>query len=214
MIISKFFTPNASVDSLPGPWIECTHKKKRNPQCRVDVEFSSLQSISHRISPLYLSEISLISMNSTESAENSNNASANHKLIVMAGSTYDQSHHQIVNFNDPKPLLIDGPYMSIKLHVQMRDYTGLSPNSPRNSAYFDHRLHHKDYYSIGFSCTPKKSINSKDLVWGNDFDHPIRDHLPVGFNIAYNIAKTVIDPGIDCDAHSETPWSYGPALSC
>ncbi|KAJ5982317.1 hypothetical protein N7451_012417 [Penicillium sp. IBT 35674x] len=49
---------------------------------------------------------------------------------------------------------------------------------------------------------------------GNDFDHPIRGQLPPGFNIAYKFTKTVIEPGIDCDAYSNRPWSYGPALSC
>lgn len=104
--------------------------------------------------------------------------------------------------------------MTIKLHVRVRDYEGLPLTAPRHSSYFDHAKHQKDLYSIAFSFTPKKSINSKNLVWGNDFDHPIRDQLPPGFNFAYNIAKTFIDPGINCDAYSDRPWSYGPALSC
>ncbi|KAJ5195545.1 uncharacterized protein N7498_008983 [Penicillium cinerascens] len=137
-----------------------------------------------------------------------------YKLLVMAGPSYEQSTHRIVTVNDPEPFFIDGAHMSIQLHIRIRDFEGLPSESPKTSIYFDHERHLRDFYSISFSFIPKKSINSKDLVWGNDFDHPIRDQLPPGFNIAYKIAKTFIDPGINCDAYSNRPWSYGPALSC
>jgi hypothetical protein len=50
-------------------------------------------------------------------------------------------------------------------------------------------------------------------VFGNDFDSPIRDRLPPGFNTAFKIVKWVIDPGLDGDVYSDTPHLYGPALS-
>ncbi|KAJ5982228.1 hypothetical protein N7451_012328 [Penicillium sp. IBT 35674x] len=137
-----------------------------------------------------------------------------YKLLVMAGPSYEESTHRIVTVNDPEPFFIDGAHMSIQLHVRIMDFEGLPSQSPKTSVYFDHEKHLRDFYSIAFSFIPKKTINSKDLVWGNDFDHPIRDQLPPGFNIAYKTAKTFIDPGIDCDAYSNRPWSYGPALSC
>ncbi|KAJ6134812.1 hypothetical protein N7523_001134 [Penicillium sp. IBT 18751x] len=143
-----------------------------------------------------------------------NKSETNYKLLVMAGSSYDERYHRIVTVNDSESLLIDGPHMAINLHVRVRDYDGLPLHSPRHSCYFDHEMHQRDLYSIAFSFIPKKNIKTNSLVWGNDFDHPIRDQLPPGFNIAYKIAKTLIDPGIDCDAYSNRPWSYGPALSC
>lgn len=141
-------------------------------------------------------------------------ASHPYKLLVQAGPSYDESTHKIVTVNDPEPLCIDGPHMTVNLHVRVRDYDGLPFKSPRHSAYFDHEMHLRDLYSIAFSFVPKKDINSKNLVWGNDFDHPIRDQLPPGFHLAYKIAKTLIDPGMNCDAYCDRPWSYGPALSC
>jgi hypothetical protein len=51
-------------------------------------------------------------------------------------------------------------------------------------------------------------------VWGNDFDHPVRDRLPPGFNYAFRIVKEFIDPGIECDAYADEPWLFGPALDC
>ncbi|KAG4427845.1 hypothetical protein IFR05_016670, partial [Cadophora sp. M221] len=68
-------------------------------------------------------------------------------------------------------------------------------------------------YSIAFRFTPKKTINGDDLVFGNDFDHPIRDRLPPGFNTAFRIVKWVVDPGLDGDVYADKPYLYGPAAS-
>lgn len=56
-------------------------------------------------------------------------------------------------------------------------------------------------------------IAATDLQFGNDFDHPIRDRLPPGFNTAMGIVKWWIDPGLDGDAYADRPYLYGPALS-
>ncbi|KAG5985464.1 hypothetical protein E4U55_000026 [Claviceps digitariae] len=56
-------------------------------------------------------------------------------------------------------------------------------------------------------------INGHDLQFGNDFDRPIRDRLPPGFNTALSIVKWWIDPGLDGDAYADKPYLYGPALS-
>lgn len=51
------------------------------------------------------------------------------------------------------------------------------------------------------------------MVWGNDFEHPIRDKLPPGFNAAMKIVRYFIDPGLDGDVYADKPYLYGPALS-
>lgn len=51
------------------------------------------------------------------------------------------------------------------------------------------------------------------MVFGNDFDHPIRDRLPPGFSTAFKIVKWVVDPGLDGDVYAEKPYLYGPAAS-
>lgn len=56
-------------------------------------------------------------------------------------------------------------------------------------------------------------ISGMDLQFGNDFDRPIRDRLPPGFNTALNIVRWWIDPGLDGDAYADKPYLYGPALS-
>lgn len=50
-------------------------------------------------------------------------------------------------------------------------------------------------------------------MFGNDFDHPIRDRLPPGFNTAFKIVKWLVDPGLDGDVYADQPYLYGPAAS-
>jgi hypothetical protein len=90
---------------------------------------------------------------------------------------------------------------------------GLPEGSPVTNSYFSHPLHHNDQYSIAISFVPKQLISGDDLVFGNDFDRPIRDRLPPGFNAALRIVKWIIDPGLDGDAYADKPYLYGPALS-
>lgn len=85
--------------------------------------------------------------------------------------------------------------------------------SPTTNPYFSHPLHHTDQYSIAISFIPKEPISGDDLVFGNDFDRPIRDRLPPGFNAALRFVKWMIDPGLDGDAYADKPYLYGPALS-
>ena len=91
--------------------------------------------------------------------------------------------------------------------------TGLPRNSPTTSPYFSTHPHEHDQYSISFTILPHKTIPGPSLIFGNDFDHPIRDRLPPGFGTALNIVKKWIDPGLDGDAYSDTPHLYGCALS-
>ena len=97
----------------------------------------------------------------------------------------------------------------------MQNYRGLPKGSSPSSPYFSLPPHSKngDQYSIAFRFTPKQNINGDDLVFGNDFDHPIRDRLPPGFSTALKIVKWAVDPGLDGDPYADKPYMYGPATS-
>lgn len=60
---------------------------------------------------------------------------------------------------------------------------------------------------------PKCPINGDDLIFGNDFDRPIRDRLPPGFNAALRLVKWLLDPALDGDAYADKPYLYSPALA-
>lgn len=150
-------------------------------------------------------------------------------LHITAGSSYDETDHVEVPVNMTKPVNIKSDLADIELSVRIRDYQGLPPKSPTTSPYFETEPHayNQDQYSISFRFTPKapaatetdgeepktKGISATNLQFGNDFDHPIRDRLPPGFNTAMSIVKWWIDPGLDGDAYADRPHLYGPALS-
>ncbi|KAI7547214.1 hypothetical protein KC331_g5152 [Hortaea werneckii] len=137
-----------------------------------------------------------------------------YKLKVTAGPSYDQSQHHDVPVNADDSVYIQNAFIRAKVKVRVREYRGLPSTSRQHSAYFDDPMHEKDLYSVAFSFVPKQDLPSIDTVWGNDFDHPVRDRLPPGFNTAFRIVKEFIDPGLNCDAYADEPWLYGPSLSC
>ncbi|WXC52337.1 hypothetical protein QX201_011994 [Fusarium graminearum] len=149
----------------------------------------------------------------------------NYILRITAGPHYDLSQQAEVPVNVAKPTTIKSDRADIELNVRINDYKGLPRNSPSTSPYFSTEPHayNQDQYSISFRFTPKKpsssdtddasGIKATDLQFGNDFDHPIRDRLPPGFNTAMGIVRWWIDPGLDGDAYADKPYLYGPALS-
>lgn len=137
-------------------------------------------------------------------------------LRITAGPGYDTSDHVEVPVNTSSPVSINSFHASVDLNVRVQNYNGLPRNSPTTSPYFETEPHayNQDQYSICFRFTPKdKDIKATDLQFGNDFDRPIRDRLPPGFNTAMGIVRWWIDPGLDGDAYADRPYLYGPALS-
>lgn len=157
-------------------------------------------------------------------------------LRVTAGPSYDPSSHQVVAVNSGTPTSIQSSLCSARISVRIQNYhgnhslgyiketsdcwltganqiPGLPQGSPSTSSYFSRPPHTHDQYSIGFSFVPHRSINGKSLVFGNDFEHPIRDRIPPGFNAAFKIVKWAIDPGLDGDVYADKPYLYGNALS-
>lgn len=89
---------------------------------------------------------------------------------------------------------------------------GFPDPSPPTHPYFSHPLHRNDQYSISFSLVPKHPVSGDDLIFGNDFERPIRNRLPPGFNTALRLVKWTIDPALDGDAYADKPYMYSPAL--
>ncbi|KAI9706502.1 MAG: hypothetical protein M1836_003508 [Candelina mexicana] len=134
-------------------------------------------------------------------------------LKVTAGPAYDPSTHKIVSVNCSTATHISNAHITADINVRIQNYRGLPSTSPSTSPYFSHPLHASDAYSISLTFIPSSPINGADLVFGNDFDHPVRNKLPPGFNTALRIAKWAIDPGLDGDVYADKPYLYGSALS-
>lgn len=142
-----------------------------------------------------------------------NKRAQNYKLRVTAGLSYDTRTHVVVPVNAPQTLHLDSEHMLLSVAVRIKKFTGIPASSPTTSPYFTHPLHLSDQYSISFSFIPKVDIQGNDLIFGNNFDRPIRDRLPPGFSQAFKIVKWFIDPGLEGDAYAEKPYLFGPALS-
>ncbi|KAJ4983392.1 F-box domain containing protein [Stagonosporopsis vannaccii] len=136
-----------------------------------------------------------------------------YELRVTAGSTYDRTKHSDVLVNTEKPLHISSDLIDAQIHVRIKDYRGLPKSSPSTSPYFSTPQHPYDRYSISFSFVPKHDIAGDALVFGNDFEHPIRDRLPPLFDKAFGIVKWWIDPGLEGDVYGDEPYLYGALLS-
>lgn len=134
------------------------------------------------------------------------------RLRVTAGPVHHSDTHQEVPVNGDT-IRIENDHAIVSLCVRIKGYTGYPENSPSTSPYFEHPLHTKDLYSICFSIVFKERVNGNDLVFGNDFDHPIRDILPPGFNAALRMVKWTLDPGLDGDVYAEQPYLFSPALA-
>jgi hypothetical protein len=152
----------------------------------------------------------------SESGTSTPDQASNHthyRLRATAGTSYDVSTHKVVPVNAPQTITFETSSIILSLAVRLRKFTGFPSGSPETSPYFEHPLHKSDQYSISFSFIPKTDIPGSDLVFGNDFDRPIRDRLPPGFNQAFRIVKWFIDPGLEGDVYADNPYLYGPALS-
>ncbi|KAJ5282015.1 hypothetical protein N7478_007387 [Penicillium angulare] len=103
-----------------------------------------------------------------------------YRLKVTAGPDYDPSTHKPVEVNG-KTLKFESPRAQAELNVRIQDYGRYPDSSPFTSPYFRHPLPETDQYSISSSIVFKEDINGNDVVFGNDFDYPIRDILPWGF---------------------------------
>lgn len=132
-------------------------------------------------------------------------------LKVTAGPSYEEQ--KPVAVNSEESIHIANDHVSVDLKVRIQNYRGLPEGAPKTSPYFEHDKHKADLYSLAFTFTPKKDFNGHDIVFGNDFDHPIRDKLPPGFNQAFKIATWFIDPGLYGDVYAEEPYLYSPLLS-
>lgn len=134
-----------------------------------------------------------------------------YQLKVTAGPNYEDQ--KPIPINTEESTHIDSPQCSANLTVRIQNYRGKPEGSPKTSPYFSKPPHTSDLYSLSFTFTPKEDLNAHDIVFGNDFDHPIRDKLPPGFQQAFNLVKWFIDPGLYGDVYSDEPYLYGPLLS-
>ncbi|PYH65894.1 DUF1769 domain-containing protein [Aspergillus vadensis CBS 113365] len=139
--------------------------------------------------------------------------SQNHRLKVTAGTSYTPETHETITVNSTSPLQLKSDHLTSNLWVRIKDYTGYPTTSPKTNPYFDTSPFNQNLFSLTFTLNFTHDVNGNDLVFGNDFDHPIRSYLPTGFGTALKIVKSTLDPSLDGDAYADKPYSYSPGLA-
>ncbi|EPQ31618.1 uncharacterized protein PFL1_00951 [Pseudozyma flocculosa PF-1] len=137
-------------------------------------------------------------------------------LRISAGPSVDSLSTVAVNHDD-SPLSISTSNFQGRLTVRIKNFSGEQPSgasAQADSAYFNGGLGKGCSWSMqiqGRFLSPSP-ISSDDLVFGNEFDRPIKDHLPYGTGLALQFAK-VIDPNLQHDLYAEKPWAFSPYIA-
>ncbi|RKP01840.1 hypothetical protein CXG81DRAFT_11497 [Caulochytrium protostelioides] len=134
-------------------------------------------------------------------------------LRIRAGADPTQQSLQYVNPNDEtKPILIDGPHFTGYMVVRCTHYDGIVPAGATRipepaSDYFKGRNRR---YSIMIQGRFHEAWTGDDLVFGMETDGKVK--APTGVSLALKAARW-LDPALEADIYSDTPWVNSPWVS-
>lgn len=135
-------------------------------------------------------------------------------LHISAGRDTDSLQPLAVNHDDV-PLEIESSGFRGRVTVRIRSFTGYDPEGVQHqsdSPYFNDAYRKGITWSIQMQGRFLQEISTDDIVFGNEFDKPIRDRLPYGTSLALQFAKA-IDPNLQHDLYADRPWAYSPFVT-
>lgn len=135
-------------------------------------------------------------------------------LHISAGPSVDKLQPIAVNHDDA-PLEIDSPGFRGRATVRIKSFTGHDPDGVehrKDSPYFNDKYRKGITWSIQLQGRFLKEISTDEVVFGNQFDKPIRDHLPYGTSVALQFVK-VVDPNMKHDLYADSPWAFSPFIA-
>nr|XP_031859460.1 uncharacterized protein CI109_005106 [Kwoniella shandongensis]KAA5526532.1 hypothetical protein CI109_005106 [Kwoniella shandongensis] len=113
-----------------------------------------------------------------------------------------------VNSTEPTPLETDS--FKGNIWVFVKGYSG-DEKRGEGEGYFG-----KERGGMTYGIVVKgrflRDVGGDDVLFGNVFENPIRDHLPWGTSIATKFMY-FIDPVMECDIYADKPWALSPALA-
>ncbi|KAG0225963.1 hypothetical protein BGW42_003980 [Actinomortierella wolfii] len=139
-----------------------------------------------------------------------------YRLRVSAGSSLQDLHVLNVN-DDAHPFSIDTPDFVGQICVRVN---GLS-----KTMWYEQSLAEDNFTPVpespwfegnnNLSCIQvsgrfKKEHRGDDIVWGNEFERPLK--LPPFSSVAVKFGQ-YIDPGLQIDLYSDKPWAFSPLLT-
>ncbi|CAO1624101.1 unnamed protein product [Sympodiomycopsis kandeliae] len=135
-------------------------------------------------------------------------------LHISAGPSVAELQPLAVN-HDESPLEINSPGFRGRATVRIKSFTGHDPDGiehRNDSKYFDSEHRKGITWSIQIQGRFLEEVSSNDVVFGNQFDKPIRDHLPYGTSVALQFVK-VVDPNMKHDLYADSPWAFSPFIA-
>lgn len=134
------------------------------------------------------------------------------RLQIRIGSSYTDLKPAYVN-EPSKATEIDNAFFKGHVVVRVKDYKGHSPDQEAakslDEAYFAAT---SDTSSVQFSGVILGDVNADQVLFGNDFDEPIKDNLPPGTSLGLKALKW-IDPSLETDLYADRPWAFSPLLA-
>ncbi|SPO28440.1 uncharacterized protein UTRI_04837 [Ustilago trichophora] len=135
-------------------------------------------------------------------------------LKISAGPSVDSLSTVAVNHDD-KPTTVSSPHFQGRISVRIKNFTGSDPEGVTHSTdtpYFTSGHGKNQSWSMQIQGRFKDEVNADDLVFGNEFDKPIKDHLPYGTSVALQFVK-LVDPNLEHDLYAEKPHAWSPYLA-
>lgn len=134
------------------------------------------------------------------------------RFDIMAGPSLDDLSRIKVNADRTGPLPIKTEWFEGALTVRMKDFADYNGDVYRDTEtnYFANWT--DVTWSIHVQGRFLQPTSADDCVFGNIFDKPIRDRLPIGTGIALK-AISYIDPSLENDLYADKPWAWSPLLA-
>ncbi|KAL8280942.1 hypothetical protein RQP46_006621 [Phenoliferia psychrophenolica] len=128
------------------------------------------------------------------------------RLLVLAGSSLSSLSPVAVN---SEPHDVSSSLFKGAVSVRLDGYLGkdaVAPSSPTTA------FHDGATFSIVIRGRFKEEIKAAEVLWGNEWDKPIRDSLPYGTTAALKFVG-LVDPTLTHDLYADKPWALSPLLS-
>ncbi|TKY89657.1 hypothetical protein EX895_001442 [Sporisorium graminicola] len=135
-------------------------------------------------------------------------------LKISAGPSVDALQTVAVNHDD-RPTEINSDLFQGRIAVRIKNFTGSDPDGVehrKDTPYFGAGHGKGQSWSMQIQGRFKSAVNADDLVFGNEFDKPIKDHLPYGTSVALQFVK-LVDPNLEHDLYAQRPHAWSPYLA-
>ncbi|KAK4700283.1 hypothetical protein P7C70_g5967, partial [Phenoliferia sp. Uapishka_3] len=128
------------------------------------------------------------------------------RILVKAGSSLASLTEVSVNGS---PHDVSSSRFEGSVGVRIEHWLGATSSSPSSpEAPFQDGA----TFSIVINGRFKEEIKAHEVLWGNEWDNPIRESLPYGTSAALKFVHFV-DPTLTHDIYADKPWALSPLLS-